>query len=306
MWSRGPLMACPDISESEVKQLFPGLMEISPPIRGGQKLVFPCKLGNACFVLKILRSNLPAKDRPGESAPPDEVFARAEREVAILKACQSPHLPRVGPVELVLVNHKKDRLIVFSEEFVAGRNVAQILQANGPFREQEAIVLGQQMAAAIGELWKHGKIHRDIKPENIMRRDQDGTYVLLDAGIAFDTRAKSITAAGLVPHTPGFLAPEHANPLTKRDADLRADFFLLGIVLYIVSTGRHPFITRQDQPPQELVRNIVTLSPAPPHKVRSDLSRMFSDMVMRLLEKKKHRRFRNCAQLFDALGSVPA
>ncbi|MEJ0072135.1 MAG: hypothetical protein WDO24_29305 [Pseudomonadota bacterium] len=73
--------------------------------------------------------------------------------------------------------------------------------------------LAIHVSHAIDELWSHAKIHRDISRGTSLRRQADGSFVLLDAGIAFDVLDTSITGTGLLsPHTPGFIAPEHTEP----------------------------------------------------------------------------------------------
>ena len=174
--------------------------------------MFPCRIGNQRFALKVLRCHQQAADAALlETQPLDEVYARAKREVAILGMCTGVNLPRLGPIPLTELHHGAERLVAFSEEFIDGKNLDEILTSSGPIPEPQAVRLACDVSTAIGELWQQRKIHRDVKPSNIMRRDSDGSFVLLDPGIAFDQLDQSLTAYGVINHTPGFLAPEHAN-----------------------------------------------------------------------------------------------
>ena len=172
----------------------------------------------------------------------DEVFERAKREVTILESCDCENLPKIGPIPLTRFECAGQSLIVFSEEFIAGESLEHILKDEGLLNDTEAIKLGDDLCRAVDTLWKRKTIHRDIKPANIMRRRDNGQFVLLDPGIAFDLNDNSLTARMAIAHTPGYLAPELSNPTKKRDADCRSDFFLIGTVLYLSCTGRHPFL----------------------------------------------------------------
>jgi eukaryotic-like serine/threonine-protein kinase len=131
-------------------------------------------------------------------------------------------------------------------------------------------------------------------------RENSGQYVLLDPGIAFDLEDISLTAEGFVPHTPGFIAPECVVPDAKRDADCRSDFFLLGVVLYICATGRHPFMQRSGMRNTEVITSILRDEPLPVKSINPGVSDAISTVIMRLLTKGKHSRFKNAEILMRA------
>ena len=231
----------------------------------------------------------------------DEVFERAKREVAILESCDCENLPKIGTIPLTRFECAGQSLIAFSEEFICGQNLESIIDDEGVQNNRETIKLGNDLCTAVDTLWQRRKIHRDIKPANIMRRRDTGQFVLLDPGIAFDLNDNSLTASMAIAHTPGYLAPELSNPAKKRDADCRSDFFLIGTVLYFVCTGKHPFVQGPSQDCADIIYNIVNMEPQPPCEVRSEVSDKLSALIMRLLAKRKHARYRNAAMLRSAL-----
>ena len=233
----------------------------------------------------------------------DEVFERAKREVTILESCDCENLPKIGPIPLTRFECAGQSLIAFSEEFIAGESLEHILKDEGLLNDTEAIKLGDDLCRAVDTLWKRKKIHRDIKPANIMRRRDNGQFVLLDPGIAFDLNDNSLTARMAIAHTPGYLAPELSNPTKKRDADCRSDFFLIGTVLYLSCTGRHPFFEKPSQEWADIIHNIVNVEPQPPCEVRPEVSDRLSALIMRLLAKRKHARYRNASMLQAALAT---
>ena len=99
---------------------------------------------------------------------------------------------------------------------------------------------------ALVEAHGRGLVHRDLKPENVMLipTEWDTTSVkVLDFGIARTVVADNVTAerltqTGMAFGTIRYMAPEQTY---GKDVDARADLYALGIVLYEMLTGRHPF-----------------------------------------------------------------
>ena len=296
-------MVLPAISKTDILSHFSQVTKIDEPIRGGQKLVFPCQVGDSYLVLKIMSSDMSTGTNPFDESRIDEVFERAKREVTILENCDCENLPKIGSIPLTRFEFADQSLIAFSEEFIAGESLEKNLEDEGQLNETETIQLGNDLCRAVYSLWKQKKIHRDIKPANIMRRRDNGQFVLLDPGIAFDLCDNSLTSPMAIAHTPGYLAPELSNPAKKRDADCRSDFFLIGTVLYLACTGRHPFLEKPPQEWTDIIHNIVNLEPPPPREVRPEVSESLSAIIMRLLAKRKHSRYRNATKLQAALAA---
>ena len=113
----------------------------------------------------------------------------------------------------------------------------QAALANGPFGLETAVSIIQQIAAALTAAHRQGIVHRDIKPANILL-DDDGNAYLSDFGIAQDgLRAIEPPPAGLASLStavsPEQILNEPVTPLT--------DLYSLGLVVYQLLTGRHPF-----------------------------------------------------------------
>jgi serine/threonine protein kinase len=121
--------------------------------------------------------------------------------------------------------------------WLRGGSLRDTLQ-NGPFPlENTARVFGQ-IASALAAAHTNGVIHRDLKPGNILL-DEDGNAYLADFGIAKDLNLKQgTTEADAIIGSPDYLSPEQARsePVTPQ-----TDVYSLGIVLYEMLTGRHPF-----------------------------------------------------------------
>ena len=130
-------------------------------------------------------------------------------------------------------------------EFVEGQTLAALVSQRPPVRE--VIGLIGQVARALAAAHAAGVVHRDVKPENLMVR-KDGIVKVLDFGLA--RRLLTGGAQGSGPDgkdtDPGarvgtvlYMAPEQAR---AEQVDSAADVFSLGVVLYELATGQHPFL----------------------------------------------------------------
>jgi serine/threonine protein kinase len=104
------------------------------------------------------------------------------------------------------------------------------------------IRLGVQLADALALTHGQGVLHRDLKPSNILLTP-DGKPMLLDFNLSSDPRGSDQRLGGTLP----YMAPEHlraTDPDGGGDAsqvDARSDLFALGVILFELLTGAHPF-----------------------------------------------------------------
>ncbi|HIF41063.1 MAG TPA: hypothetical protein EYQ74_08190 [Planctomycetes bacterium] len=117
-------------------------------------------------------------------------------------------------------------------EFIPGPPLDQVLAEEGPLPEPQVRWLGARLADALDRLHQAGWAHGDVKPANV-RLAESGSPVLLDLGGA-QREGDSRPQTGSLP----FLAPERIRGAAPSFA---ADLFALGIVLYKLATGNHPF-----------------------------------------------------------------
>ena len=120
-------------------------------------------------------------------------------------------------------------------EFVEGKTISQIVQANGAFNEQEAISIFIKLLDAFSYIHNKSCIHRDVKPSNIMIRP-DGSICVIDFGIAKDSKTSTGKTIGRVVGTDGYMSPEQANGY---NIDTRTDIYSLGCLLHYMLTGTH-------------------------------------------------------------------
>jgi serine/threonine protein kinase len=98
------------------------------------------------------------------------------------------------------------------------------------------------MAEVLDILWARRIVHRDIKPANILRRSE-GSFILIDFGIAKFLDRTTYTRWGMSLGTPGYMSPEQVS--APRSLTVKSDIFALGITAFESICGTHPFSCNQ-------------------------------------------------------------
>ena len=197
----------PNLSVAQIEKSLPRLSNVEFVGKGGQKVVFRGHVDGKDCALKFAFAPDELAAESSEDEPDFETMTRAKREVETLRDCTSEHMIKLGPIGLEFVEIDGQKLFYFTEEFVDGRDLEKTIQDDGSLTVSDVIFLGLHVTDAIKALWDLGKIHRDIKPGNVMRRAQDGAFLLLDAGLAFDLAGDSLSG-GLVVGTRRYFSPE--------------------------------------------------------------------------------------------------
>jgi len=132
-----------------------------------------------------------------------------------------------------------DNQLYLAFEYVPGEPLRTLLEF-GPLPIAQVVTIGAQLAKALAAAHMMGIVHRDIKPENVVKTP-NGVIKVLDFGLARisgDTHPR-LTQTGVILGTPAYWSPEQALGGT---VDFRTDLFALGLVLYELGTGIHPFM----------------------------------------------------------------
>jgi serine/threonine-protein kinase len=167
--------------------------------------------------------------------------------------------------------------------------------------------LFRQATQALAVAHAAGLVHRDIKPENLMVR-RDGLIKILDFGIARsvevaaqgeeDTATSAVTYTGTAVGTAPYMSPEQ---VLGKPAGTASDIFSLGVVLYELLAGRHPF--RADAHIDTLHR-ILHETPEPPSKVNPKLSGSCDFVLGKALSKDPERRHASARDLVVDLETL--
>ncbi len=120
-------------------------------------------------------------------------------------------------------------------------------QLEGLSYVEAVLCLGAQLADGLAHAHARGIFHRDLKPANVLLTDE-GRPMLLDFNLAEDTKLRASPEGARVGGTLPYMAPEQIEAFRSRNrshaVDGRCDLFALGVILYELLTGRHPFPVR--------------------------------------------------------------
>ena len=222
---------------------------------GGEGSVFAGRYESLSAAIKVFR--------------PDTDPKRRQREVECLLKVASPTLVKILGVDNVAlegVDH-----VVVAYELHTGGDLCGLVDSPSETTGTDLLTrISLDISLAVVALWQHRIVHRDIKPANIVRSDGGG-FILVDVGLARHIDRSDLTAVGFAAGTPGYMSPEQARG--RRSLTYKSDLFSLGVTLYEIAVGEHPFRRQQAR--------IGTVSPPPLQSHRQDLP----DALCRLIDR---------------------
>lgn len=286
---------------SEMKRVLSDIDIVEEIGSGGFKIVYKAFINGSMEAFKIVQI-------PSDPNDPDvktENLKRICREVDIIGRCNTPYLVRLGSIKCHECRIDSNDYVVYSEEFIGGESLRQIMATGHRPDSDELITLSKCLLLALKELNKQKVIHRDIKPDNIIRTNMpDRPFVLLDLGIAFQIGGTNLTRdPQRIPGTLYYIAPEMLEMGFRQDLDYRADLYTIGLTLYEYSSGINPFARQGDQQFNTLYR-IKNENPKPLLQLRSDLLVPFCTLIDGLMKKLPALRPANLDMLLGKLEEI--
>jgi serine/threonine protein kinase len=204
-------------------------------------------------------------------------------------------------------------------EFLDGETLEDVLERRKRLPVNEAIAIAVQILDGLQHLHEEGIVHRDLKPANTMLvpawtpdkpdTTTDAELKILDIGLSralFDEGSPGdpldLTADGALLGTPNYLAPEQAR--SAHTADIRADIYSVGCIIYEMLTGVTPFA--EANLAKQLIRH-ATEQARPLKEINSAVPDALNDIVMTMLSKDPALRYAVPNQAAKALRElVPA
>jgi serine/threonine protein kinase len=261
--------------------------------RGGMGVVYKArdtKLGR--FVaLKFL---------PEDRATDKRLIARFRREARAASALNHPNICTIFDID----DAGGQTFIVM--ELLDGVSLKDFINGT-PLPVEIAIPIAIEMAEALEASHANGIVHRDIKPSNVFVCANNHIKVL-DFGLALQTEpaevpgqigktldANQLTVSGTAIGTIAYMSPEQAR---CEEVDTRADLFSFGAVFYEMLTGKAAFASTSIA---LTFQGILSGNPTPPSKLNPAVAPELEAIVLRLLEKKRDRRYQSVVDLKNDL-----
>ena len=223
------------------------------------------------------------------AAQGDEHRRRFLREARVCTALRHPNVVTVS----ALGEHEGMPYIAM--ELMTGGSLDSRVRREGPMPPREAARSVMEAARGVDAFHRSGVIHRDVKPANLFRT-ADGTVKVGDLGLARTLEESlSLTPTGVLMGTPHYIAPELCE---GGDAGPAADVYALGLTLWFLLVGDHPFngtgiveiLEQQIRKPLPDVRERNRAVPEALWRI-----------MLRASEKDPGQRYRSAAELAEAL-----
>lgn len=250
-------------------------------------------------VLKILRSGL---------LSPDQMRSTVLREARLASAIEHPNVCAIYEVG----ESGGEGYIVM--QYVPGQSLDKLIE-RGPSRVQLVLSVGIQIADGLQAAHALGIFHRDLKPQNVMLTD-GGLAKILDFGLArrlspddgaIDAEkgvsaddapvAATYTARG---GTIRYMAPEQ---FVTGQSSVRSDIWALGVILYELVSGRHPFV-RPDAEDFQAIRAIQFVDPPDLSEIVPEISGELKSVIGTCLEKNPGTRYASAGEVREALKTI--
>jgi serine/threonine-protein kinase len=241
---------------------------------------------------------------PAEFTRDADRVRRFIQEAKAASALNHPNIVTIYEIEQI------DSIHFIATEFIDGETLRERIR-RAPFKIDDVLEVGAQIASAFSAAHAAGIVHRDIKPENIMLR-RDGFVKVLDFGLAklIEQRPESVdfeaptrvvvnTEPGVVMGTAAYMSPEQARGMA---VDARTDIFSLGVVLYEAVTGHLPF---EGSTTSDVLASILgEKQPQPLARYSREVPAELERIVEKALRKDKDERYQNVKDLLLDLKSL--
>ena len=237
------------------------------------------------------------------------------REARLASAIDHPNVCAIYEVGVAPEDSGSGEEAYIVMQYIPGKSLDKVI-GEGPASLQLTLSAGIQISDGLSAAHNLGIFHRDLKPANVMLTD-GGLIKILDFGLArrlapdkaeFDpagpdskrnppNAGATYTARG---GTIAYMAPEQ---FVTGQSSVQSDIFALGLILYELATGRHPF-HRPDAPDFQSIRAIQFAEPPSIRQIAPHLPVELESVIFRCLEKQPSARFASAAEVREALKTI--
>lgn len=276
------------------KEVIAGRYQLMGPVgQGGMGTVHRAldKLTNQIVALKRVRVF-----NAGDGQTALDVRLALAQEFRLMATLRHPNI-----ISVLDYGFDRDGHPFFTMDLFEG--AVDVMTATEGATLHEKIALLLQALLALSYLHRRGVVHRDLKPENLL---VVGDHLrLLDFGISAAQGISDVSADGMVSGTLSYLAPEL---LRGEEPKPTSDLYSIGIILYQMLVGRHPFDLNE---PSQLIFDTLNTPPnlKPIHEMAEGsaaASSLFvlSEMLSRMLAKNPHHRYATAREVIEVMAAA--
>ncbi|MGE0385486.1 MAG: protein kinase [Gammaproteobacteria bacterium] len=272
---------------------------------------FPKKLGKYEVIKEISRGSMgivylghdPYVDRPvaikvafAEALRDEESGARY-RKMFFNEAHTAGKLKHPNIISIHDAGVDGDTCYLVMEYVRGGQTLKNFCRADALLPIERVVEIIFKCAMALDYAHREGVIHRDIKPTNILVADDTGEVKIGDFSIAYINKLDS---TGTMPMgmvgSPRYMSPEQ---ISEDMLNNQTDLFSLGVIMYELLTGRHPF---QAENFSRLVQKILNEEPAPLSEIRGGISPELQHICAKAIAKSPAERYKTGIELATDLA----
>lgn len=175
---------------------------------------------------------------------------------------------------------------------------------------ERILEMGKQLASALAAIHAKAMIHRDIKLTNALVTDahtDDEQLIVIDFGLAKTGEDPKLTQTGMLAGTSWYLAPEYVKAsiesggLERVEHTMLSDIWAMGCVLYALCAHRNVW----SSPSLVTIHSEIVKGEFPPvQSIRTDISDVFAQVVMKCLSVDPATRYQSAKEVLAALAAV--
>jgi eukaryotic-like serine/threonine-protein kinase len=203
-------------------------------------------------------------------------------------------------IHILKINRDKETPHFIMEFFPSGSMRARVMQKDVAFIKEHAFKIFKQATTGLAYMHANNWVHCDIKPDNLLVNAL-GQLRIIDFAISKRVPtgfAKMFYRKKKAQGTPSFMAPEQ---IRGEMPDPRSDIYSLGATMYELLAGRPPF---RGKTQSDLLNKHISDKVDPPIVYNKDITDELSQLMLKMLAKKKEDRPKDCHEILFALQKV--